>query len=149
MTDVKPVLAVADTSVLLAAFNRKDDHHARGVEALNVARILVISPLVMAELDHLLTVRAGEHEAINAVTRLGALAGQGRVQFPHVDRALLAEAEDLMRRHQGQALGLADCVNAALAWRLHRPVLLSFDHHYRSVIAPRRSGEKPLEVHPD
>ncbi|MBP0455792.1 type II toxin-antitoxin system VapC family toxin [Kitasatospora sp. RG8] len=135
--------------MLLAAFNGKDDHHRLGVEALNAARILIISPLVLAELDHLLTVRAGESEAVNAVTRLGALAGQGRVQFPHVDRPLLAEAEELMRRHQGQALGLADCVNAVLAWRLMRPVLLSFDRHYSTLLAPRRPGEKPFEVYPD
>ncbi|GAA2158439.1 hypothetical protein GCM10009760_61450 [Kitasatospora kazusensis] len=61
---------------------------------------------------------------------------------------MLAEAEDLMRRHLGRQLGLADCVNAVLAWRLSRPALLTFDKHYSTVIAPCRAGEKPLEVHP-
>ncbi|KQV21280.1 hypothetical protein [Kitasatospora sp. Root107] len=82
------------------------------------------------------------------MTRFGALAGQGRVQIAEADRQLLAEAAGLMSRHLGQALGLTDCVNAALAWRLARPTLLSFDHHYETVLAPRRAGEHPIEVHP-
>ncbi|MFJ6141569.1 type II toxin-antitoxin system VapC family toxin [Kitasatospora sp. NPDC092286] len=143
-----PLLAVADTGVLLAAFNARDVLHKAGVEALNVPRILLISPLVLAELDHLLHTRAGERAAVDAVTRIGALAGQGRVQIATVDRPLLAEAEELMRRHLGVRLGLADCVNAALAWRLTRPALLTFDKHYSTVLAPRRPGEKRLEVHP-
>ncbi|MFF1909623.1 SAM-dependent methyltransferase [Kitasatospora sp. NPDC058218] len=76
------------------------------------------------------------------------LAGQGRVQTAAVDRPLLLEAEELMRRHLGIRLGLTDCVNAALAWRLSRPALLTFDKHYSTVLAPRRPGEKRLEVHP-
>jgi Predicted nucleic acid-binding protein, contains PIN domain len=141
-------IAVADTSVLLAAFNRKDSHHAVGVMALNIPRFLLISPLVLAELDYLLTTQAGETEAVNAVTRLLALAGQGHVQFPVVDRRLLAEAEALMRQYQGHALGLADTVNAALAWHLQRPVILSLDQHYVNVFAPRRPGEQRFEVYP-
>ncbi|MFD9597153.1 type II toxin-antitoxin system VapC family toxin [Kitasatospora sp. NPDC059973] len=143
-----PVLAVADTGVLLAAFNGRDVLHKVGVQALNVPKILLISPLVLAELDHLLHTRAGERAAVDAVTRLGALAGQGRVQIATIDRPLLLEAEELMRRHLGMRLGLADCVNAVLAWRLTRPALLAFDKHYSAVLAPRRPGEKRLEVHP-
>ena len=143
-----PVFAVADTGVLLAAFNGRDDLHKAGVRALNVPKILIVSPLVLAELDHLLHTRAGERAAVDAVTRLGALAGQGRLQIAAVDRPVLAEAEQLMRRHLGMRLGLEDCVNAVLAWRLTRPALLAFDKHYAAVLAPRRPGEKLLEVHP-
>ncbi len=143
-----PVFAVADTGVLLAAFNSRDALHGLGVQALNMAKTLIISPLVLAELDHLLHTRSGERAAVEAVTRIGALAGQGRIQIAIVDRPLLAEAEELMRRHRGQELGLTDCVNAVLAWRLTRPALLTFDKHYSTVLAPRRAGELPLEVHP-
>ncbi|MCT9081141.1 PIN domain-containing protein [Streptomyces fulvoviolaceus] len=57
-------LAVADTSVLLAAFNRRDDRHRDGIEAFGMARILVLSPLVLAELDYLLHQQASEKEAV-------------------------------------------------------------------------------------
>ncbi|MFI5530080.1 type II toxin-antitoxin system VapC family toxin [Kitasatospora sp. NPDC051853] len=143
-----PGFAVADTGVLLAAFNARDSHHQAGVVTLNLPKALIISPLVLAELDHLLHACLGEQASVDAITRIGALAGQGRVQIATVDRPVLAEAEQLMRRHLGQALGLADCVNAVLAWRLTRPALLTFDKHYSAVLAPRRPGEKPIEVHP-
>ncbi|MGW1838524.1 PIN domain-containing protein [Streptomyces sp. BBFR2] len=123
-----PVLAVADTSVLLAAFNRKDDDHERAVKALTRARILVVSPLVLAELDHLLTTRAGKAVAAAAVTRLGALARTGALQIATVDGDLLADPGTL---------------NASLAWRLERPVLLS------TVQPPHpRDAQPPLEVIP-
>ncbi|WP_455352674.1 type II toxin-antitoxin system VapC family toxin [Streptomyces sp. SYSU K217416] len=147
MSDVPPV-AVVDTCVLVAAYNRRDSDHQAAVAALNAPRILVVSPLVLAELDHLLTQRAGERAALDAATRLGALARLGRVQIATVNGGLLGEAEALMTAYLGQALGLTDTVNAALAWRLTRPVILSFDHHYSDVIAPRARTEPRLDVIP-
>lgn len=44
------LFAVADTSVLLAVYNRKDDHHERAVQALSLVDRLVVSPMVLAEL---------------------------------------------------------------------------------------------------
>jgi predicted nucleic acid-binding protein len=58
--------AVADTSVLLAAFNRRDDRHRDGIDAFGRARMLVLSPLVLAELDYLLHQQASEKEALEA-----------------------------------------------------------------------------------
>ncbi|MGW5115314.1 type II toxin-antitoxin system VapC family toxin [Streptomyces noursei] len=143
-----PPLAVVDTCVWLAAYNRRDDHHDLAVHALATPRILVVSPLVLDELDHLLTNRAGEHIAIEAVTRIGALARTGALQIAVVDGKLLGEAEDLMRTYKGHQLGLTDCVNTALAWRLSRPAILSIDHHYTDVFAPRTRTEPRLEVIP-
>jgi predicted nucleic acid-binding protein len=40
--------AVADTSVLLAVYNRKDDDHERAVQTLSLVDRLVVSPLVLA-----------------------------------------------------------------------------------------------------
>ncbi|MFH8469613.1 type II toxin-antitoxin system VapC family toxin [Streptomyces sp. NPDC017991] len=140
-------LAVADTSVLLAAFNRRDDRHRDGVDALGLARILVLSPLVLAELDYLLHQQASEKEAVEVISRLRALAATGYARIPVVDAQLLGEAEKIQRQYLGQAIGLTDAVNACLAWRLRHPMVLSFDNHYR-VIAPRRSSEPPLDVRP-
>ncbi|MDY0813005.1 hypothetical protein [Kitasatospora purpeofusca] len=60
---------------------------------------------MLAELDHLLHTRAGERAVVDDVTRLGALAGQGRVQITTIDRPLLAKVEELMRCHLGRELG--------------------------------------------
>ncbi|MFH8410993.1 type II toxin-antitoxin system VapC family toxin [Streptomyces sp. NPDC018019] len=143
-----PAFAVADTSVLLAVFNARDRNHRAAREVLGLPRTLVISPLCLAELDYLLTRQAGERAALGAVRHLTALARLGRRQIADVDGDLLSEAEALMTTYEGHALGLADTVNAALAWRLRRPLILTFDRHYSDVIAPRRKGEQPLDVAP-
>jgi len=142
-----PAVAVVDTSVLVGAFSRRDDLHEAAVAALNAPRVLVLSPLVMAEVDYLLHTQAGEAVAVDALTRLNALAGQGIVSYAAVDRALYGEAEQLLRRYKGMRLGLADAVNAALAQRLAVPAILSFDAHYLS-IGPRTERGPALRVHP-
>lgn len=141
-------IAVVDTCVLLAAYNRKDDQHQAAVEALGRPRILVVSPLVLCELDHLLHDRVGERAALEATKRLAALGRLGHVQIAQVNGALLTEAEKLMETYFGHALGLTDTVNAALTWRLQRPVILSFDHHYADILAPRTPAEARIEVVP-
>ncbi|MFC5723403.1 type II toxin-antitoxin system VapC family toxin [Streptomyces gamaensis] len=148
MTPPAQLVAVADTSVLLGVFNRKDDRHDDAVVALATARILVVSPLVLAELDHLLITRLNEKAARHAVATICALENQGQVRLPGVDRRLLTEAGDLLDRYQGRALGLTDAVNACLAWRLPVPRILSFDQHYSHTIAPRTPSERRLEVVP-
>ncbi|WP_189854254.1 hypothetical protein [Streptomyces poonensis] len=81
------------------------------------------------------------------MSRLRALVGAGYARVPGVDGQLLGEAEEIQRDYLGQAIGLTDAVNACLAWRLQQPTVLSFDNHYR-IIAPRRPGERPLDVRP-
>ncbi|MBH1936035.1 PIN domain-containing protein [Streptomyces sp. AV19] len=149
MTGQTRLAAVADASVLLGVFNRKDDRHDDAVAALGAARILIVSPLVLDELDHLLIHRVGEDAALHAVATIGALASQSRIRLPVIDRSLLGEAHDLLRRYRGHALGLTDAVNACLAWRLDSPCILSFDGHYSHTIAPRTAVERGLEVIPD
>lgn len=143
-----PAFAVADTSVLLAVFNARDRNHRAAREVLGPPRTLIISPLCLAELDYLLTRQADERAALAAVRHLTALTRLGRAQIANMDGDLLAEAEALMTTYEGRALGLADTVNAALAWRLRRPLALTFNQHSSDVIAPRRKGEQPLEGRP-
>ncbi|MEV7783181.1 hypothetical protein [Kitasatospora sp. NPDC088351] len=66
--------------------------------------------------------------------------------LPPADRHLYADAEQLLRQYQGHALGLAAAVNAVLAWRLQRPAVLSFDHHYCEVLVPKKGPR--IEVFP-
>ncbi|WP_185993823.1 type II toxin-antitoxin system VapC family toxin [Streptomyces benahoarensis] len=148
MSEPQPAFAVADTSVLLAVFNSKDRNHQSAREVLGSPRTLVISPLYLAQLDYLLTRQAGESAAISAVRHLNALVRLGHAQIAQVDGELMTQAEQLMTVYEGQALGLADTVNAALAWRLRRPLILTFDRHYSNVLAPRHKGEQRLEVAP-
>lgn len=142
--------AVIDTSVLLAVYNRREAHHESAVHAISLADRLVVSPMVLAELDYLLTRRISGQVAANAMASMRAWAGVGRLELAAVRWPILGEAERLMRMYADHdAIGLTDAVNAVLAWALPQPVVLSFDHHYRDVIAPRMSCEAPLQVLPD
>jgi predicted nucleic acid-binding protein len=40
------LFGVADTSVLLAVYNRKDSHHEASVQALSLVDRLIVSPMV-------------------------------------------------------------------------------------------------------
>ncbi|MEU2726498.1 PIN domain-containing protein [Streptomyces griseoviridis] len=143
------LFAVADTSVLLAVYNRKDHHHETSVHALSLVDRIVVSPMVLAELDYHLTRKISGRAAADALASMRAWAGTNRLTLASVGWPLLAEAERLMRRYADQdAIGITDAVNAALAWTLPQPVVLALDHHYRDVIAPRTATEQPLQVLP-
>ncbi|PAZ15307.1 VapC toxin family PIN domain ribonuclease [Streptomyces sp. SA15] len=141
--------AVADTSVLLAVYNRKDDRHEPCVQALSLVDRLVVSPFVLAELDYHLTTKISGKAAADALASMRAWASTDRLKLATVGWPLLDEAEHLMRTYADHdAIGLTDAVNAALAWALPQPVILALDHHYRNVIAPRETAEKRLSVLP-
>ncbi|MBA4860529.1 PIN domain-containing protein [Streptomyces sp. PSKA54] len=142
--------AVVDTSVLLAVYNRKDEHHDRAVQALSLVERLVVSPMVLAELDYHLTTKISGKAAADALASMRAWAGTDRLKLATVGWPLISEAEQLMRRYADQdAIGMTDAVNAVLAWALPSPAILALDHHYRDVIAPRTAKEPPLHVVPD
>jgi predicted nucleic acid-binding protein len=143
------LFAVADTSVLLAVYNRKDDHHKRAVQTLSLVDRLVVSPMVLAELDYHLTTRISGRAAADALASMRAWASTDRLKLASVGWPLLSEAERLMRTYSDHdAIGMTDAVNAVVAWSLPQPVVLALDHHYRDVIAPRTSTEAPLLVLP-
>lgn len=77
------LFAVADTSVLLTVYNRKDDHHERAVQALSVIDRLVVSPMVLAELDYHLTTRINGRAAADALVSMRAWASTDRLTTRH------------------------------------------------------------------
>ena len=143
------LFGVADTSVLLAVYNRKDAHHESAVQALSLVDRLVVSPMVLAELDYHLTTKISGKAAADALASMRAWASTDRLTLATVGWPLLSEAERLMRTYADHdAIGMTDAVNAVLAWSLPEPVVLAFDRHYRNVIAPRTATEAPLQVLP-
>jgi predicted nucleic acid-binding protein len=141
--------AVADTSVLLAVYNRKDSHHERAVETLALVDRLVVSPMVLAELDYHLTTKISGKAAADTLAGLRAWASTDRLKLATIGWPILGEAERLMRTYADRdAIGMTDAVNAVLAWALPQPVVLALDRHYRNVIAPRTASEQPLHVLP-
>jgi predicted nucleic acid-binding protein len=123
-------LIVVDTSVVLAFMDRRDAHHetvARWMQSQDEE--LITTPLVVAELDHL-------------VFRQGGVAAARALRDDLMDGAYLLEwwpsaiheTIALARRHEGMQLGLTDASLLALAGRLQTTDLATLDErHFRTL----------------
>lgn len=76
------LFGVADTSVLLAVHNRKDAHHESSVQALALVDRLVVSPMVLAELDYHLTTKISGKAAADALASMRAWASTDSSHSP-------------------------------------------------------------------
>jgi uncharacterized protein len=125
---------VIDTSVIVAYMNAGDDHHATVSAWLDTADDdLATTPLIVAEVDHLVAARGGS-AALRAL-RADLAAGAYLVEWwPGAITSVVAIAE----RYADNQLGLADASLVALANRLETIEIATLDErHFRAV---RRLG---------
>jgi uncharacterized protein len=128
---------IADTSGLLAFFNRDEPDHARVAAEVEAAtEPLVVSPYVVAELDYLVATRLG---IAAELTILDELAG-GAYHLAAFGLAELARARAVVKRHQDQQIGVADASIVVLA-DLHRTrEVLTLDRRHFDVLRPLSGG---------
>ncbi|MGQ0434975.1 MAG: PIN domain-containing protein [Microthrixaceae bacterium] len=132
---------IADTSGLLALFNRAEPAHDRVRAAVEAADgPLVVSPFVVAELDYLVATRLGV-DAELAV--LGELAG-GAYEFATIDAADLAACADIVTRYRDQDIGVADSSLVVLAQRYGTRSVLTLDRRHFDVLRPLDGGRFKL-----
>lgn len=117
-----------DTSVVVAAMNRRDDHHRSVVEWMERAEgALITSPLALAEMDHLVT----RHGGLAAAQRLydDFDAGAYRVEWWP---GSVNDSIEVARDYRG--LGLADASLVAIAGRLGTTDIATLDaRHFRKL----------------
>jgi uncharacterized protein len=128
---------VADTSGLLALFNRGEPQHAavRDLVAATSDR-LAVSPYVLAELDYLVGTRIGV-DAQLAV--LAELAG-GAYVLADIGPDDLHRARRVIERYHDQEIGLTDASLVVLADRWGTRELLTLDHRHFGVVRPLTGG---------
>lgn len=134
MADV-PV-AIADTNALYRLFTPKDPRHAGHREALARIGHLVVSPIVLAELDYLLTSRVGSSAAMNALEFIAGQAEARRFSMPDTAphlRTALAVMRGYADADGGAGMGLADAMNVVLAAAYQTVDLFTTDRHFRMV----------------
>lgn len=124
-------MLICDTSGLLARYDPDDDAHDAARVAFDAAEPpFVLSPLVLAELDHLLRRR---HSLAAVRTVLGDLTGPG-FDHPHLGTEALHRCLDVDRQYADLGLGMTDASLVVLAERYRTLDLLTLDHrHFRSV----------------
>lgn len=130
-------MIVADTSGLLALFNRREpDHAAVAAVVEGETEPLVVSPFVLAELDYLAATRLGVAAQCAILAELSGGAYH-LVPFPAAD---LASAGRVIQRYADQEIGLADTSLVVLADRLATRSILTLDHRHFDVVRPLSGG---------
>ena len=134
-------MIVADTSGLLALFNRSEPAHEHVAKLVaETTEPLVISPYVVAELDYLVATRVGVEAEL---AMLGELAG-GAYELASFSSNDLSNARDVIARYRDQAIGVADASIVVLADRYRTKELLTLDHRHFGVLRPLTGGRFKL-----
>jgi uncharacterized protein len=142
------VIIVGDTSGLIAAFNTDDPLHARARRSFREASATVISPLVFAELEHVITRNIDRKAAYAVQDWLLEQEQNMRVLVPEVPAAVLRRARTVQTRYAGLRLDLADAVNVVLAEQYETDTVLTLDRRDFRAIRPL-TGHSAFRLLPD
>ncbi|WP_068063885.1 PIN domain-containing protein [Nocardia xishanensis] len=128
---------IADTSAIIAAYDRAAELHDRARDLLATS-VAVVSPLVLDEIDHLLIARFGKDRRIAdlVLDDLLTSAEEGAVLVPPIDRVDLRASQQIMGQYRGLRLDLADAVNVVLAERYLTNDILTLDEQDFRAIRP-------------
>ena len=134
-------MIIADTSGLLALFNRRELAHERVASAVAEAPgPLVISPFVVAELDYLLATRLGVEAELAVLRELAA----GAYELSSLGPGDLEVCADLVARYRDQEIGVTDASLVVLARRHQTRTILTLDHRHFGVLRPLDGGHFKL-----
>ena len=132
---------VLDTSAVVAFMNRRDDDHERVVAWMEmIAEDLATTPLIVAEIDHLVT-RVGGADAAAAFYEDLADGAYPVEWWPEA----MPQTVEAAREYPG--IGLADASLLALAARLETTRIATLDERHFRVIRPL-TGEAAFTLLP-
>lgn len=130
-------IAIADTNALYNLLRPKQSQHERHRAALPFVRQFIVSPMVLAELDHLITARAKSSKyALQAMTFLTNQHALNRFVVPDVGPHLgtaAAVGEAYKDARRGEGIGITDAMNVALAKAYETNALFTSDKDFRMI----------------
>lgn len=134
-------MIIADTSGLLAFFNKREPSHD-AVRAVISEREgpLIVSPYVVAELDYLVATRLGLAAELAV---LAELAG-GAYDLAEIDVTALGRCHDVIRRYHDLDVGVADASLVVLAHDRRTRTVLTLDHRHFHALRPLEGGRFQL-----
>jgi uncharacterized protein len=130
------VIVIADTSGIIAASDSNAPESAACQGVLREAGTVVISPLVLAEVDHAARARFGAAARTTIIDFILVHARRLRFQIPQTGLEILATARLVQKRYADLDLDLADAVNVALAAEYRTDTVLSLDRRDFRAIRP-------------
>lgn len=131
MTITGPI--ICDTSGLLAAADASDPDHTRCADVVNDAvGPLIVSPLVIAELDHLLRARL----SADAAREFADDVARGAYDLAPLSRSDIGACVDLDRQYADLGLGLTDAHLVVLAASYRTNLVLTLDERHLRAVRP-------------
>lgn len=132
-----------DTSVVVAFMNRLDDDHERvAVWMESVREELVTTPMIIAEIDHLVSREGGSSAALDFYEDIES--GAYTVEWwPEA----MTESINAAKKYQSLELRIADASLLALAARLSTIRIATLDERHFRVVKPL-SGEPAFTLLP-
>ena len=130
-------MIVVDTSAIIAYMNRTDAQH-EPVSAWLEGEVddLATTPLVVAEVDHLIAARGGR-AALSAL-RADLAAGAYLVEWWS---GAIASAVAIAERYADSGVGLVDASLVALAERLQTVSIATLDERHFRAVRPLAGGD--------
>ncbi|WP_430378197.1 PIN domain-containing protein [Streptomyces sp. B1-3] len=140
MTFRPGAIVMADTCALFAAVDETDPVHDQAAQILNQAGLLVISPLVLAELDHLCKKEMGDWEdRLDVADMIERQVTARRAVVPELTSRHLRDVQELRRHYGGLQLDMADATVMVLAADYPTIDVLTIDERdFRRVKPPRQ-----------
>lgn len=135
------MIVIADTSGVIAASDRNAPESAACRGVLQEAGTVIISPLVLAEVDHLAKARFGSLARTTIVDFVIAQASQLRFQVPETSLEILATARMVQKQYASLELDLAEAVNVALAAQYRTNAVLTLDRRDFRAMRPLTAHE--------
>ncbi|GAA2493069.1 hypothetical protein GCM10010406_31420 [Streptomyces thermolineatus] len=142
------MILIADTSGIIAASERRAVEGAACRALLGEAGTVVVSPLVLAEVDHMAKARFGSAARSTIIAFILAQARRSRFHLPQITDEILAAACSVQQRYSGLDLDLADGVNVVLAAEYRTDAVLSLDRRDFRAMRPLTS-HKSFRLLPD
>ncbi|MEU1430824.1 PIN domain-containing protein [Nocardia sp. NPDC005746] len=130
------MIVVADTSGLLALFNRTDPEHFAVRRAADAASALVVSPLALTEVHHVASVRAGRKVADAVLGKLADRIAATRVVLGEIGAAQLRSALDIRCTYSDLNLDIVDATCVVLADHFATDRILTLDRKDFRVLRP-------------
>ncbi|BAW05603.1 PIN domain-containing protein [Nocardia seriolae] len=130
------MILIGDTSGLIAAFNPSEPDHGAARKVLQQAALTVVSPLVLLEVEHVLTRNVNREAAYGVNDWLLAQERSGRIEIAVVSVAVRRVARRIQNRYVALRLDLTDATNVALAERYETVDVLTLDRRDFRAVAP-------------
>ncbi|MEV6278352.1 PIN domain-containing protein [Nocardia sp. NPDC051832] len=141
-------IVIADTSGLIAAFDTSSPDSDGAFAVLENAGLVVISPLVLAEVDHVGRRELGPSVAISMIEDIAAQARSGDFEIARVSTDVLDQANATRTLYPDLRLDLADAISVALAAEYDTAAILTLDRRDFRAVTPL-TDHKAFRVLPD